>query len=143
MRISTGFALMMVFCVSMTVPAFGQYGGGMGGVPPGGGVYKAPAGGYSSSTGIAIGAAAAGGVVLAYFLLRNRGKVDGCIQPSANGNVLLKEKDQKTYTLLASNSVVLPPDHQVALKVKKAKDGSGKTGFEVQKLIKDYGTCKK
>jgi len=107
-----------------------------------GGVYTAPKGGYSSSTGIAIGAGAAAGAGLAYLALRNHATMMGCVEASSDGRKLMNEKDQKTYALIASNDVVLAPGERVALKGKKTKDDSGKPTFEVHKLVKDYGSCK-
>jgi hypothetical protein len=104
--------------------------------------YTPPKGGYSSSTGIAIGAGAAAGVAVAYLALRNRPTMVGCVEASSDGTKLMNEKDQKTYALIASNDVVLSPGERVALKGKKTEDDSGKLGFEVHKLVKDYGSCK-
>lgn len=134
LRISLGIAV--------SGSALAQYGGGgaMGGST--GGVYKPPKGGYSSSTGIAIGAGAAAGVGLAYLALRNHGTMVGCVEASSDGPKLMNEKDKNTYALIASNDVVLAPGERVALKGKKAKDDSGKASFEVHKLVKDYGACK-
>jgi len=122
--------------------ALGQYGtgGGMGGST--GGVYTRPKGGYSSSTGIAIGAGAAAGVGLAYLALRHHSTMVGCVEASSDGTKLTNEKDKNTYALIAGNDVGLAPGERVALKGKKTKDDSGKLTFEVHKLVKDYGSCK-
>jgi len=126
----------------LAIPAFAQYGGGGG---PGGsstGTYSAPKGGYSSSTGIAIGAGAAAGVTIGYLALRHHGTIVGCVEPSAEGIKLMNEKDRNTYALLASNKVSLAPGERVSLRGKKSKDESGKPTFQVAKLVKDYGACK-
>jgi hypothetical protein len=130
----------LLLCAAVSGSALGQYGGGMGGST--GGVYTAPKGGYSSSTGIAIGAGAAAGVGLAYLALHHRGTMVGCVEASSDGTKLMNEKDKNTYALIASNDVVLTPGERVALKGKKTKDDSGKLSFEVHKLMKDYGSCK-
>ena len=126
------------------IPAFAQYGGGAGGTGTaggiGGGVYTPPKGGYSSSTGIAIGAGAAAAATIGYLALRSHRTVVGCVQPSTDGVKLLNEKDQNTYALVATN-LALNPGDRVALRGKKSKDESGKPTFEVSKLVKDYGTC--
>lgn len=136
--LSTSLALLLV------VPALAQYGGGsMGGgtAPPGStGVYTPPKGGYSSGTGIAIGAGAAAGATVGYLALGSHRTVVGCVQPSTDGVKLLNEKDRNTYALVATN-VALNPGDRVALRGKKSKDDSGKPIFEVSKLVKDYGTC--
>jgi hypothetical protein len=132
--------------VLLAVPALAQYGGG--GMGMGGGttatgstgVYTPPKGGYSSSTGIAIGASAAAGATIGYLALRSHRTIVGCVQPSTDGVKLMNEKDQNTYALVASN-VPLNPGDRVALRGKKSKDDSGKPTFEVSKLVKDYGTC--
>ena len=144
MRLSIRCVSVIAVCMIAAVSVFAQYGGGgsSGGGMGGTGGYTAPKGGYSSSTGIAIGAAAAAGAGIAYYALHNRGKVVGCIEPSAVGPKLLDPKTRKTYTLLASNSVMLPPGQRLALKVKKAKDASGNPELKVQKVVKDYGSCK-
>ena len=118
----------------------GTAGGGTG--MPGTPGYTPPKGGYSSSTGIAIGAGAAAGVAVAYLALRNRPAVVGCVEASSDGTKLMNDKDQKTYALIASNGVVLSPGERVALKGKKTTDDAGKLSFEVHKLVKDYGSCK-
>ncbi len=121
--------------------AMGQYGtgGSIGGTT--GGVYKAPRGGYKSTTGIAIGAGVAAGTGLAYYALRKHGTMVGCVEASNDGMSFVSEKDKNTYALFASNDVVLAPGERVALKGKRTKDDSGKHSFKVSKLVKDYGSC--
>lgn len=140
-RFIVRFTLGLTFSIATAAVGLAQYGGGGTGTQgtPG---YKPPTGGYSSSTGIAIGAAAAAGVAVTYLVLHNRGTIVGCVEPSAAGNKLMNEKDKNTYALLASNDVVLAPGERVKLKGKKSKDGSGKVSFAVQKLVKDYGSCR-
>jgi hypothetical protein len=129
----------------LTAPVFAQYGsgggaGGMGSTGTAGG-YQPPKGGYSSSTGIAIGAAAAAGVGITYLALRNYGTIVGCVQPASDGLKLLNEKDRNTYALVASN-VSFSPGERVALRGKKSKSDSGSPSLQVSKLVKDYGSCK-
>ena len=114
----------------------------MGGGTGGSGGYTPPKGGYKTSTGIAIGAAAAAAGGITYLVLHKRGTVVGCVQQSSEGSKLMNEKDKNTYALLASNEVVLSPGERVALKGKKTKDDNGKQTFEAKKLVKDYGPCK-
>jgi hypothetical protein len=130
-----------ILSLAVSASVFGQYGSGTGmGGTTSGGVYTTPKGGYKSSTGIAIGAAAAAGVVVAYLALRHRGVV-GCIEQSGDGNKLMNEKDKNTYSLLASKDVALSPGERVALQGKKIKDDSGKLSFEATRVAKDYGSC--
>ena len=139
-------ALSVILGLFLGTPAFAQYGGGGSGTGTSagggmaGGVYTAPKGGYSSSTGIAIGAGAAVAATVGYLALRSHRTIVGCVQPSTDGVKLLNEKDQNTYALVATN-VALNPGDRVALRGKKLKDESGKPTFEVSKLVKDYGTC--
>lgn len=124
--------------LAIAAPAFAQYGGGgMGGST---GTYTAPKGGYSSSTGIIIGAAAAAGAGVGYLALRHHGNIVGCVEPSSEGIKLMNEKDQNTYALVATN-VSLAPGQRVALSGKKTKGDSGKPTFTVSRLVKDYGAC--
>jgi hypothetical protein len=126
--------------VSVSTSAFGQY-GGTGGTTGGGtkgAVYTPPKGGYSSSTGIAIGAGAAAGIAVGYFALRSRHSVVGCVGESANGTTLLS--DRTTYTL-DTGAVNLKVGDRVKLRGKKIKSGSGQPSFAVKRLVKDYGSC--
>jgi hypothetical protein len=117
----------------------------VGGTGTGGGTtgtYTAPKGGYGSSTGIIVGAAAAAGVGVTYLALRHHGNIVGCVEPSSSDGIkLMNEKEQNTYALLATN-VSLAPGQRVALSGRKTKDDSGKPTFTVSKLVKDYGACK-
>ena len=137
-RLSMG----VVLCTSSTLA---QYSGGTTpgmGTGSGTAVYTAPQGGYKSSTGIAIGAAAAG-VVVGYLVLHNRGSVEGCVESRSDGQMeLIGNGAGNTYILLNSGSVSLRPGEKVRLKGKKTKGGSGQRMFEVHSLAKKYGACK-
>jgi hypothetical protein len=141
-RSFTVFAVGCALCLALAASAFAQYGGGMGGGTGGTGVYTPPKGGYKTSTGIAIGAAAAAGAGIAYVALHNRPAAVGCVQQSGEGSKLMNEKDKKTYALLASNNVVLSPGERVSLKGKKMKDDNGNLTFHATKVVKDYGPCR-
>ena len=106
---------------------------------PSTGGYTPPSGGYSSGTGIAIGAGAAAGVALAYLAL-HKSSVVGCIEPSADGMKLMNEKDKKTYSLEGHRGD-LKPGERVQLRGKRTKSNAGDLAFHVQKLSKDYGPC--
>ncbi|HLI31094.1 MAG TPA: hypothetical protein VKV79_08365 [Terriglobia bacterium] len=134
------FTLEVVLVAFICAPAWGQY-GGMGGTPSStSGVYTPPKGGYSSSTGIAIGAGAAAAGVLAYLMLRNRGSIVGCVEESSHGFKLFNEKDKKTYALDEGN-LTLKPGERLELSGKKVKSSSGEPAFEAKKLVKNYGSC--
>lgn len=132
------FVLSIFFAGLVSVSATAQYGGGTN--PPSVSTIRS----YSNSATIAgaVGGAAAG-VAITYLVLRNRGTIVGCVEPSSAGKMkLMNEKDKNTYALLASNDVTLAPGQRVALRGKKSKDSSGEPVFQVQKLAKNYGTCK-
>ena len=127
-----GSFLVTVTILLVAAPAFAQYGSaGSMGTTGTSGTYQAPKGGYGSSTGIAIGAAAAAGVGITYLALRNRGTIVGCVQPASDGVKLMNEKDRNTYALLASN-LTLNPGERVALRGKKSKGDAGAPSFQVR-----------
>lgn len=136
-RMILGVAL----CLFVAAAGFAQYGGAPGMGTPGstGGVYTPPKGGYKSSTGIAIGGAAAAGVAVAYLVMRNRKSVVGCLAESAAGTELRDAKGQ-TYVLDAPN-VSLKMGDRVKLSGRKTKTDTGAPGFAARKLVKDYGPC--
>jgi hypothetical protein len=106
------------------------------------GVYTAPSGGYKSSTGIAIGSAAAAGVAVGYLVMHNRGSLSGCLVSGDNGQMeLRRNKSGGTYMLRNDSSVSLKTGERVRLKGKKVHDGSGQNMFDVHGLAKDYGAC--
>ncbi len=137
------FVMSVALAVSMSALAFAQYGGGGGTGSTGTGTSTGRSYG-SSGAAIGAGVGAAAGIGAAYLLLRNRGTIVGCVEPSSAGKMkLMNEKDKNTYALLASNDVTLAPGERVALKGKKTRDSSsGEPVFQVQKLTKDYGSCK-
>lgn len=141
LRIGLGIAL----AIALAASAFAQYNGGggtMGGTggTTSNGVYTAPKGGYSSSTGIAVGAAVAAGAALTYFVLRNRGSLTGCVEKTGDTAKLISGKGNKAYTLDESG-LNLKAGDRVKLKGKKAASSSGEESFTATKLVKDYGAC--
>ncbi|MGH7173497.1 MAG: hypothetical protein ACRELG_24715 [Gemmataceae bacterium] len=136
-RIGLVIFLMAVLCA----PAFAQYGGVGSGTGGGtgsmGGVYTAPKGGYKSSTGIAIGAAAAAGLVVAYLALHKTSMV-GCVEQASDALDLTSYKNKMTYRL-ETNGQDLIAGHQARVKGKKFKE-AGNPAFRV-KSFKDLGPC--
>ena len=129
------------------VSALAQYdpGPGMPGSPgtPGSPGYTPPKSGYSSKTGIAIGAAAAAGVGIGYLALRNRGEMTGCVARSDNGELtFINEKDKTTYTVMNGGGARLTPGDRLKVKGKKVKQSSGEMALEVRDVKKDFGPCR-
>jgi len=123
--------------------AVAQYGGGGGmggGGMPGSSTY-APHGTYSSKGaiigGIAGGVAAGAGLL--YWKLHNRAKLEGCV--AGDGDRLVNEKDNQTYSLANKQNETLKPGERVELLGKKVKNDSGEPMFEVHKMSKDLGQC--
>jgi len=93
-----------------------------------------------------VAAGVAGGVVAGGTLLylarrgHQRSYLVGCVTPSSDGNKMLNEKDQKTYSLLASNGLALETGKRVKVYGKKLRS-SGRLMFDVQRLEQDYGSC--
>ena len=134
-------ATALIFGVSTLAVA--QYGGGGmgGGNMPGSPNYN-PNRSYSSK-GAIIGGVAAGGAAaiggLLYWKHHNHTKLQGCL--SGNGDKLVSDKDNQTYSLADRQQETLKPGERVELLGKKAKADSGEPTFEVRKMSKDLGTC--
>ena len=129
--------LAVVLIVGLGNLALAQYGGGG---MPGSPTYTHRS--YSSKGaiigGVAGGAAAVG--ALLYWRHHNRAKLLGCVQ--GNGDKLVSEKDNQTYSLLNKQNESLKPGERVELLGKKAKDdSSGEPTFEVHKMSKNLGSC--
>lgn len=132
--ICVGLALV----VSISGTAMAQYPGG------GGGASNYPGGTRPSygSKGAVIGGVAAGAAVgagLLYWKLHNRSKLQGCV--AGEGDKLVNEKTNQTYSLTNKQNQSLKPGERVELLGKKATGASGEPAFEVYKLSKDLGQC--
>lgn len=134
-------ALGLIVGVSNVVAA--QYGGGGGmggGGMPGSPTYN-PHRSYSNKgaiiAGVAGGAAAVGGFL--YWRHHNRAKLQGCV--SGNGDKLVSDKDNRTYSLANVQGDPLKSGERVELLGKVAKNETGEPTFEVRKMNKDLGMC--
>jgi hypothetical protein len=132
-RVVVGLAL-----ISISGTAIAQYPGG------GGGTGTYPGGTHPSygSKGAVIGGVAAGaaaGAGLLYWKLHNRAKLQGCV--AGEGDKLVNEKNNQTYSLTNKQSESLKPGERVELLGKMAKDASGEAAFEVYKMSKHLGQC--
>ncbi len=133
-RVTAGLALM----VSISGTAIAQYPGGGGGT----GTYPGGTRPSYGSKGAVIGgvvAGAAAGAGLLYWKLHNRAKVQGCL--TGDGNKLVNEKDNQTYSLTNKQNETLKSGERVELFGKKTRDASGEPTFEVHKMSKDLGQC--
>ena len=134
-------SLALIGFSNLSVAQYGGGGGMPGGGMPGSPTYN-PHRSYSNKGaiigGIAGGAAAVGGLL--YWKHHNRAKLVGCVQGS-NGDKLVSDKDNQTYTLSNQQNESLKPGEKVELLGKKAKTDSGEPTFEVHKMNKDLGQC--
>jgi hypothetical protein len=123
------------FCAAS---AFGQY-GGVGSPSTPGGTTSGTGYGYKSSTGIAIGAVVAAGVVVTYLIVHSHhksGKVVGCLAGSPASLTLLDDK-KSSYAVVNGSGAPLTTGERLALTGKKL----GGSSFEVRGVAKDYGPC--
>jgi hypothetical protein len=140
-------------CLAVCAAASAQYGGGGGTGGSGGtggtGGYTAPPGGYSSGKAIGIGVAAAGAAVGIALLVRHHHHaanktqtyVTGCTQSIQDGISLTNETDNQTYSIISGSNSLKAGERMTLKGVVVATDGSGNPKFQIQSLIKDYGTC--
>jgi hypothetical protein len=67
--------------------------------------------------------------------------VTGCTQSIPNGISLTSEKDNQTYSIV-SNDKSFKAGERITLKGSAVSaDGSANPSFQVQSLVKDFGTC--
>src|SRR5207302_11381280 len=54
---------------------------------------------------------------------------------------LTNEKDNQTYSMMSGSNSLKPGERMTLKGVVVATDGPGNPKFQIQSLIKDYGTC--
>jgi hypothetical protein len=129
----------LALLVAVSATAVAQYGSGGTGATP-----TYPGGAHPSygSKGAVIGGVVAGAAVgagLLYWKLHNRAKLQGCV--AGDGDRLVNEKDNQTYSLSNKQNKSLKPGQRVELLGTKTKTSSGEPTFEVHKMSKDLGQC--
>ena len=133
-RVIVGLALV----ASISGTALAQYPGGGGGTGtyPGG---TRPSYGSKGAVIAGVAAGAAAGAGLLYWKLHKREKLQGCL--AGEGDKLVNEKNNQTYSLTYKLNESLKPGERVELLGKMAKNDSGEPTFEVHKMNKDLGQC--
>jgi len=91
--------------------------------------------GNGAKIGVAVGAAAAGGLLI-YGLHRHHTRVVGCV--TNDGKSLAADNGKKTYQLTGEP---VTPGERVAIAGKKSKGSSGIDEFEVASVKKSFGQC--
>ncbi len=131
-RLGTGLFLALL----LSVPLFGQYGGGTMGT---GGTGSTPSYGNGKAIGIGAGAGAAG--VAAIYLMKHRGNsVTGCVSNGGDKLLLTDDKTKRTFSLLPGETELVPGE-RVQLRGKIQKDKAGNESFEAKKLVRNLGSC--
>ena len=139
----TRFSAVLVIAACLCGSAVAQYQPPPGGGNPGSGApgaYTPPASGYGHGAAIGIAAAAVGGAVVAYLVLHNHGVVDGCVQRVNGGLALMNESNHQAY-VLDPGTLDIQPGERLDLQGKKVKSPSGKITLQVQKIVKNLGSC--
>ncbi len=124
--------LVGLLCVGLATPTRAQFGG-------------KPITGYKGSNiAAASGAAAgvAGTVAIITFVRAHKKKITGCVSALYEGMSITDEHDKQTYELLGSTRD-FEAGERVCLQVKriKSKDKGSAPVWQVEKLIRDYGSC--
>lgn len=93
----------------------------------------------AAAVGIAaVGAAIGVGI---YYVARRAPSITGCVASSGDHLQILNEGDQKTYGLIGDTALIHSGD-RVRVSGKKKKDEAKNRQFLVEKLSKDFGSCK-
>lgn len=139
-RLASKAAWVAVLALGSSGCAWAQYGGGGGGTSGGmggTGTYSTTNHSYGNGAkiGVAVGAAAAGGLVI-YALHRRHTRVVGCV--TSDGKTLTADNGKKTYQLTGEP---VTAGERVSVAGKKSKGSSGIDEFEVAAVKKSFGQC--
>jgi hypothetical protein len=92
--------------------------------------------------GIAIGAIGAGIGIGIYYAVHHGHSMKGCAVSGSGGLQLQSQGDRQTYALVGDVAGIKPGE-RVRVSGKKSKTANGASPqFIVEKLSKDYGSCK-
>ncbi len=92
--------------------------------------------------GVAVAAIGAGIGIGIYYAVRHGHALTGCAVSGASGLQLQNEGDQQSYALIGDVASIKSGD-RVRVSGKKVKGNAGAARqFLVEKLSKDYGSCK-
>jgi len=96
---------------------------------------------YGSNGPAIAGATAGGAAALGGFLYwkHTHAKLEGCV--AGDGDKLVGDKDNQTYSLTNKHGATLKPGERVEVVGKKSKNDAGEPTFEVRKTSKDLGAC--
>jgi hypothetical protein len=119
--------------VALATPTRAQFGSGK------------PITGYKGSNIAAASGAAAGvasAVAIITLVRTHKKKITGCVNALYEGMSITDEHDKQTYELLGSTRD-FEAGERVCLQVKriKSKDKGSAPVWQVEKLIRDYGSC--
>lgn len=94
----------------------------------------------AAATGAAVGVAGVAAIIT--VVLTHKKKITGCANALHEGMTITDERDKQTYELLGSTTDFKAGD-RVCLQVKRIKSkGNGNASvWQVEKLIRDYGSC--
>jgi len=108
---------------------------------PGPGAPSMPRPSYGSNGPAIAGATAGGAAALGGILYwkHTHAKLSGCV--AGDGDKLVGDKDNQTYSLINKHGETLKPGERVELVGKKSKNDAGEPRFEVHKTSKDLGAC--
>ena len=77
-----------------------------------------------------------------YFLVHHNHSLTGCASVTPDGLRLQTQGDDRSYSLVGEIAAIKPGDRVRVSGKKQNKDGGGAQLFLVEKVAKDFGSCK-